>query len=123
MALSPLLFAGRRTKHTAQSCEVTTVILVMQVPQSRAQSNPLVDYILPIWPSIECFNPARSDTSTITPSSQFSKYLAAVTNKGLQFSTNGLFFTAQYALTPPPSRCLLAVCTMESRSLAVITMT
>lgn len=71
--------------------------------------DPIVDYVFPIWPTINCFNPARSDNSQITPSLSFTSYLTAVQNKAKQFTQSGLFFTAQCApcstktsTEPPP---------------------
>ena len=57
--------------------------------------DPIVDYILPIWPTIKCFNSARSDNSQVTPSASFTVYLTAIQRKAEHFTTSGLFFTAQ----------------------------
>lgn len=57
--------------------------------------DPIVDYVFPIWPTINCFNPARSDNSQVDPSASFTNYLTAVQNKAKQFTQSGLFFTAQ----------------------------
>ncbi len=57
--------------------------------------DPIVDYVFPIWPTINCFNPARSDNSQVDPSTSFTNYLTAVQNKAKQFTQSGLFFTAQ----------------------------
>lgn len=59
--------------------------------------DPIVDYVFPIWPTINCFNPARSDNSQVVPSASFTSYLTAVQNKAKQFTQSGLFFTAQCA--------------------------
>lgn len=68
----------------------------VQVQQTEALGiDPIVDYIFPIWPSLNCFNPARTDNSSITPSQGFDDYLDAVQAKANQFITTGLFFTAQ----------------------------
>jgi hypothetical protein len=32
---------------------------MLQVPVAQGQSNPIIDYITPIWPSIACTNPTR----------------------------------------------------------------
>ena len=70
--------------------------MLLQVQQSEALGiDPIVDYIFPIWPSLNCFNPARTDNSTITPSAGFTNYYNAVQTKANQFITTGLFFTAQ----------------------------
>ena len=54
-----------------------------------------MDYILPVFPSVNCFSPQRTDSSTATPSAAFSNYLTQVTNKIKQFSLTGLVFTMQ----------------------------
>ena len=59
--------------------------------------DPIVDYILPVWPTVNCFNPSRSDNSQVPPSDQFNSYLTAVQMKAAQFTQSGLFFTAQCA--------------------------
>ena len=70
--------------------------MLTQVQQTEALGiDPIVDYIFPIWPSLNCFNPARTDNSTITPSAGFTNYYNAVQSKANQFITTGLFFTAQ----------------------------
>jgi hypothetical protein len=58
--------------------------------------DPIVDYFFPIWPSINCFAPERSDNSQVTPSASFAAYLLTVQNKASQFTETGLFFTAQW---------------------------
>ena len=63
--------------------------------------DPIVDYILPIWPTINCFNPARSDNSQVVPSASFTAYLTAIQRKAEQFTTSGLFFTAQCVHAQP----------------------
>ena len=67
------------------------------MPRTDAQST-LLDYFLPIWPTIGCTTPTRTDGSTVLPSSGFNKYFAAVTAKNNQFAETGLFFTGQCAL-------------------------
>ena len=75
---------------------ITTLLMLMQVQQTEALGiDPIVDYIFPIWPSLNCFNPARTDNSSITPSAGFTSYYNAVQQKANQFITTGLFFTAQ----------------------------
>ena len=74
-----------------------TSLYNVQVPRAEAQST-LLDYFLPIWPTLACFTPTRTDGSTVTPSSGFNKYFAAVTAKSKQFAQTGLFFTGQCAL-------------------------
>lgn len=82
--------------HRARSCSETPA-MPAQVRQTEALGiDPIVDYIFPIWPSLNCFNPARTDNSTITPSAGFTNYYNAVQSKANQFITTGLFFTAQY---------------------------
>ncbi len=77
------------------SCSEATATLA-QVQQTETLGiDPIVDYIFPIWPSLNCFNPARTDNSTITPSAGFTSYINAVQSKANQFITTGLFFTAQ----------------------------
>ena len=76
---------------STQACRV-----LLQVQQTEALGiDPIVDYIFPIWPSLNCFNPARTDNSSISPSAGFESYYAAVQAKANQFITTGLFFTAQ----------------------------
>ena len=68
----------------------------VQVQHTEALGiDPIVDYVFPIWPSLNCFNPARTDNSSVTPSQGFTNYLNAVQAKANQFITTGLFFTAQ----------------------------
>ena len=57
--------------------------------------DPIVDYVLPIWPSINCFNPTETDNSKVTPSDSFQAYLTAVEEESARHPTSGLFFTAQ----------------------------
>ena len=86
---------AEHTTSTAQSCTQVCHML-LQVQQTEALGiDPIVDYIFPIWPSLNCFNPARTDNSSITPSAGFESYYAAVQAKANQFITTGLFFTAQ----------------------------
>lgn len=84
----------------------------MQAPGARAQLYPLVDYILPVFPSVNCFSPQRTDSSTATPSAAFSNYLTQVTNKIKQFSLTGLVFTMQCG----PQPCSLMHCLCRSGS-------
>lgn len=68
----------------------------MQVQQTEALGiDPIVDYVFPIWPTLNCFNPARTDNSSIVPSAGFTAYYNAVQAKAAQYITTGLFFTAQ----------------------------
>ncbi len=70
--------------------------MLLQVQQAEALGiDPIVDYIFPIWPSLNCYNPARTDNSSVAPSAGFNAYLNAVQAKADQFITTGLFFTAQ----------------------------
>ena len=70
--------------------------MLLQVQHTEALGiDPIVDYIFPIWPTLNCFNPARTDNSSINPSEGFTDYLNAVEAKANQFITTGLFFTAQ----------------------------
>ena len=80
----------------------------VQAPCTRAQLYPLVDYILPVFPSVNCFSPQRTDSSTATPSAAFSSYLTQVTNKIKQFSLTGLVFTMQYGPRHAAIRSLCA---------------
>lgn len=74
------------------------MISLLQVQRIQSLGiDPIVDYVFPIWPTINCFNPARSDNSQVTPSASFTSYLTAVQNKAKQFTQSGLFFTAQCA--------------------------
>ena len=68
-----------------------------------------MDYILPSFPTINCFAPMRTNTSTATPSAAYNNYYAQVNNKIKQNSVSGLVFYAQCAhrpLTCPPVLCL-----------------
>jgi hypothetical protein len=65
--------------------------------------DPIVDYLIPIWPTINCFNPARSDNSPVIPSQSFVNYLTAIQNKAAQFTQSGLFFTAQCVSSQAPA--------------------
>ena len=57
--------------------------------------SPLVDYLLPIWPTLNCFSPARSDSSNVTPSAFFTAYLTHLQNIVKTYVNTGLYFTAQ----------------------------
>ncbi len=89
----------------SQSLCSETPGMLAQVQQTEALGiDPIVDYIFPIWPSLNCFNPARTDNSTITPSAGFTNYYNAVQSKANQFITTGLFFTAQCVPASEASR-------------------
>ena len=77
--------------------------VLAQAPGARAQLYPLVDYILPVFPSVNCFSPQRTDSSTATPSAAFTNYVTQVTNKIKQFSLTGLVFTMQCGPRPANS--------------------
>ena len=64
-----------------------------------------MDYILPSFPTINCFAPTQTNTSNATPSAEYNSYFAQVNNKIKQNSVSGLVFYAQCAhrsLTRPP---------------------
>ena len=55
--------------------------------RKRAPRQPsTADYILPVWPTINCHNPARSDSSQAVHSAAFTSHLTAVERKASQFS-------------------------------------
>ncbi|EIE18926.1 hypothetical protein COCSUDRAFT_68083 [Coccomyxa subellipsoidea C-169] len=86
--------AARR--HQALATGLLCLLALVQVQRIQSLGiDPIVDYVFPIWPTINCFNPARSDNSQVTPSASFTSYLTAVQNKAKQFTQSGLFFTAQ----------------------------
>ena len=69
-------------------------------------TDPIADYVLPIRPTIKCYNPARLDSSQGVPSAAFTNYLTAVGRKASQFSTSGLLFTAQCVHAQHPAHTL-----------------
>lgn len=74
----------------------------LQVQQAHGLGlDPVIDYLFPIWPTINCFNPERSDNSLVDPSDAFNNYLTAVGQTSEQFTQSGLFFTAQCAPSLP----------------------
>ena len=84
----------------------------------KAQSlglNPIVDYVLPVWPSINCFNPVETDNSKVEPSDSFQAYLSAVEEESARHPTSGLFFTAQCVhLHGPCGMLAVLVCSADS---------
>ena len=82
--------------------------LYAQAPRTQAQLHPLVDYILPVFPTINCFSPLRTDTSTATPSAAYNGYFNQVNNKIKQNSISGLVFYAQCAHRQPTSRVCIS---------------
>ena len=91
-------------------------LLYAQAPRTQAQLHPLVDYILPVFPTINCFSPLRTDTSTATPSAAYNGYFNQVNNKIKQNSITGLVFNAQCAPRPPPSRVCISNCAAQLSS-------
>ncbi|BDA46654.1 hypothetical protein COCOBI_09-1070 [Coccomyxa sp. Obi] len=83
-------------KALAAAFGLLSLLALTQVQRTHSLGiDPIVDYVFPIWPTINCFNPARSDNSQVDPSTSFTNYLLAVQNKAKQFTQSGLFFTAQ----------------------------
>ena len=68
-----------------------------QAPRTQAQLHPLVDFILPVWPTANCLSPLRTDSSTAVPSAAYNAYYAQINNKIKQFSLTGLVIQLQCA--------------------------
>lgn len=68
-----------------------------QAPRTQPQLHPLVDFILPVWPTANCLSPLRTDSSTAVPSAAYNAYYAQINNKIKQFSLTGLVIQLQCA--------------------------
>ncbi len=69
-----------------------------------------MDYFFPVWPTLNCFSPLRTDNSSAIPSTAFTNYFTQVTNKIAQFSLTGLVFNSQCALRLcPPCAAVTAI--------------